>query len=297
MPRALAPPRFQLLKAFWELAFADLLGHVKGDLLLVSPFIKTTKTREIVSRLEVRGVTHSVRVSVLTNLDPMAVLSGATDLEALAHLGSHLSYFHLTHLPSLHAKVYVADSSMAIITSANLTDAGISRNIEYGVVSTDETVVAELRRDFEGYTQLGARIEHDELGGLLDEIRDLKKLYRQAERTIRSQARKTFEAQLDLANTRLFRYRAQGRTTQSLLSETILFLLRRGPLRTAQLHPLIQQIHPDICDDRIDRVIDGVHFGKRWKHYVRSAQQVLKRRGRVRFDGEFWHLVQPEVPG
>jgi hypothetical protein len=55
---------------------------------------------------------------------------------------------------------------------------------------------------------------------------------------------------------------------------------------------MIQQLQPDICDDSIDRVIDGVHFGKRWKHYVRTAQQFLKRTGRVYFDGDRWHLTQ-----
>ena len=71
-----------------------------------------------------------------------------------------------------------------------------------------------------------------------------------------------------------------------------LFILAKGPLRTTELHPMIQQLQPDICDDSIDRVIDGVHFGKRWKHYVRTAQQFLKRTGRVYFDGDRWHLTQ-----
>jgi len=38
-------------------------------------------------------------------------------------------------------------------------------------------------------------------------------------------------------------------------------------------------------------VIDGVHFGKRWKHYVRTAQAFLKRKGQIYYDGERWHLV------
>lgn len=58
-----------------------------------------------------------------------------------------------------------------------------------------------------------------------------------------------------------------------------------------ELHPLIQRLQPDLCDDSIDRVIEGVHFGKKWKHHVRSAQQFLKRQGRIRYDGARWHLV------
>jgi hypothetical protein len=52
----------------------------------------------------------------------------------------------------------------------------------------------------------------------------------------------------------------------------------------------VQQIHPDLCDDSIDRVIDGMNFGKKWKHHVRSAQQALKREGVVLFDNGTWRL-------
>jgi len=42
----------------------------------------------------------------------------------------------------------------------------------------------------------------------------------------------------------------------------------------------------------VDRIIGDVHFGKKWKHYVRNAQQYLKRHGEIEFDGERWHLTQ-----
>lgn len=66
---------------------------------------------------------------------------------------------------------------------------------------------------------------------------------------------------------------------------------QKGALSTVQLHPLVQQILPDLCDDTTDRVIDGVHFGKRWKHYVRNAQVALKRKGLIDYDGRRWLRV------
>ncbi|RKY39994.1 MAG: hypothetical protein DRP75_00335 [Candidatus Omnitrophota bacterium] len=82
------------------------------------------------------------------------------------------------------------------------------------------------------------------------------------------------------------------KNTNAIFSKTILDLLKeRGPLSTEQIHPLIQAIHPDICDDSIDRVIDGQHFGKKWKHLVRGAQQSLKRRGLIFLKNNKWHLV------
>jgi hypothetical protein len=75
-------------------------------------------------------------------------------------------------------------------------------------------------------------------------------------------------------------------------SDTITFPLTKGPLRTEELHPLIQLLHPDLCDDSVDRVIDGVHFGQKWTHYVPNAQQYLKRNGEIEFDGSRWNMAQ-----
>lgn len=181
---------------------------------------------------------------------------------------------------------------MVIITSGNLTDSGIDRNIEYGIVSTDGTVVEEVRKDLEGYALLGAKIAPEEVGSLLSEVRELKEMSKKAEQSVRARARRLFREKLEATKVQILRYRARGKSTNAIFSETMLFLLARSPLRTTELHPMIQQIHPDLCDDRVDRVIDDVHFGKKWKHYVRNAQQQLKRQEQIRFDGERWHLVR-----
>lgn len=280
-----------LLESPWTETFRQLVTEAEDNLMLVSPFIKRSKTGEILSELRRRSVQNSVRVVVLTDLRPESALNGSMDLEALVELSHNLPNFDLTHLPSLHAKVYVADRRMAIITSGNLTDSGVSGNIEYGVAFTDEAVVGEIRKDFEMYSLLGAKVSPEEVGALLDEMRELKDLFKKAEQTIRTQARKAFKQKLQATHVQLLRHRAKGKTTNSIFSETILFLLAKGPLRTIELHPLIQRLHPDICDDSVDRIIDGVNFGKKWKHHIRNAQQFLKREGKIRYDGLRWHIV------
>ena len=284
-----------LLKSPWSESFRRLMSVVDDDLMLVSPFIKRSKTDEILSELTRRGVQNQVRVAVLTDLRPESTLSGSMDLEALVDLGKNLPRFELTHLPSLHAKVYVADRQMAIITSGNLTDSGVRRNIEYGVAFTDEKVVQEIRKDFEGYSYLGAKVLPKEIEALLDEVKELKDLFKKAEHTIRAQARQAFQRKLEATHIQLLRHRAKGRTTNAIFAETIVFLLSTGPLPTVELHPLIQRLHPDICDDSIDRIIDGMNFGKKWKHHVRNAQQYLQREGKIRLDGKRWHLVTQDT--
>jgi phosphatidylserine/phosphatidylglycerophosphate/cardiolipin synthase-like enzyme len=280
-----------LVRSPWAQPFQQLVSIAQRELLLVSPFIKSESTDQILSNLQRRGVDKEIHVMVLTNLRPESVLSGSTDVEALSTLSRALPKFDLVHLPSLHAKVYVADDKAAVVTSANLTRPGIGGNLEYGVAFTDRSIVREIRCDFQSYSHLGATVAASDIEVMLRETRDLKAAFTKAEQSIRAEARRTFREKLQAAHIRLLRQRAKGNTTHAILSDTILFLLARGPLRTTELHPLIQQLHPDVCDDSIDRVIGGVHFGKRWKHYVRNAQQFLKRTGRISYDGERWRLV------
>jgi hypothetical protein len=259
--------------------------------MLISPFIKARSTEQILSDLERRSARDRVCVKVVTSLRPESAISGSLDLEALVDLAKNLPKFELTHLPSLHAKTYIADNRLAIVTSANLTQPGLSGNLEYGVAFSERRVVEQIRRDFEAYASLGAKVESPDIESLLTEVSELKGLFKKAELSVRSQARRAFDAKLKATRLQVLRHRARGKTTHAILSDTILFLLARGPLRTTEMHPLIQQLHPDICDDAIDRVIGGVHFGKRWKHYVRNAQQFLKRQGQIQFDGNRWHLA------
>lgn len=49
----------------------------------------------------------------------------------------------------LHAKLYVFGSERAIITSANLTEAGLSRNHECGMVTDGSHAIADCREYFD----------------------------------------------------------------------------------------------------------------------------------------------------
>lgn len=280
-----------LVKSPWTGRLQELVSLVDENLLIVTPFVKQLTTQRILAQLDRRGVSDSVRIGLITDLRPESTLAGSMELVALTELGERIPRFELTHLPSVHAKVYVADSKMAIVTSGNLTEPGVSGNIEYGVALVEESIVREIRTDFEGFASLGARISLKDVAALSAEMQDLKSLFRRAEASVRRQARRAFQEKLDLTRVRLMRHWASGKTTHAIFSDTIKFLLAKGPLRTDELHPLIKLLHRDLCDDSIDRVIDGVNFGKRWKHYVRNAQQHLKRHGVIRFDGSRWRLL------
>ena len=154
--------------------------------------------------------------------------------------------------------------------------------------------VRQIVDDLEGYATLGAEVSLLQLTQLADISAQLRHHHSQVLASARRSFQDAFQEQIAEAEETLLELRAKSSQSNSaIFSRTILYLLKRGPLPTKELHPLVQKIHPDLCDDRIDRVIQGVRFGKRWKHMVRNAQQSLKEQGLIKFDGRKWNLTTP----
>lgn len=278
----------QLIKSPWEEQFYKVVETARRDLLVASPFIKYAQATSVVSRLNSKGVSPTIKANIITDLKPDNILTGSLDVEALLAFADSLPHSIVTYLPNLHAKVYVADGHTAVITSANLTGGGLTKNFEYGAMINAPATVASVRQDLRQYASLGATVSRQMLESLANIAADLKELRRQAERSVRQKFQAAFNQKLAAAKDELLSVRAEGKTTHRIFAETILYLLERGPLRTVDMHPLVQQLHPDLCNDNEDRIINGVHFGKKWKHYVRTAQVYLRRQGVIYTDGTYW---------
>lgn len=229
---------------------------------------------------------------ILSDLSPTHLLQASTDPAALQLLLTSVGRGSLRHLPRLHAKVYVFDSTYAIVTSANLTAGGIYRNFEYGIGIADRATVSRIRDSVEAYAELGAAVELEQLARYCTLALEVRRRVAAQMSTVAREAQVQLEQSIRETEDELLRLRVRGGRITPLFGQTILYLLRQhGPLSTRELHPLIQQIHPDLCDDSVDRVIDGVHYGKRWKHWVRSAQQRLKDENRIILVDGTWRLV------
>lgn len=280
----------------WDVVFKELVSTVNQHALLVSPYISVAPIEQIIKILRRRGVDKSVSIHVVTDLAPDNVLRGSTEPSALLMLVEEIPRTVVTYLPSLHAKVYIADEAMGIVTSANLTEGGLYRNYEYGIRLNDPELVRLLYRDLTDYANLGSIVTPAQLDALSQAAKDLRELHRRKECQARKEIRREFARRVADTELELMKIRATGQSENRIFSATILYLLRKyGPRTTAELHSFIQRIHPDLCNDRIDRVINGVHFGKRWKHMVRNAQQSLKKQGQIAYDGQRWFLTSPSL--
>jgi len=239
------------------------------------------------------SVQNDGSLRVLVNLSPQNIVQGATDPESLQQLNDVVSDAVVHHLPGLHAKVYIADTQEAIVTSGNLTAGGLEKNYEYGVVTSDEEAAAVIREDLEEYASLGVQVGGEELKSYIEAAREVRATFREQQQSQEETARRNFEEALADARDELIRMRLRGESTNATFAKTILYLLRRkGSMATKDLHPHIQRIHPDLCDDSVDRIVEGENYGKRWKHRVRAAQSTLKQRGDVELENGKWKLTE-----
>lgn len=283
----------KLLPAPWSKTFAWFTEQIQENVLLVSPFIKLAPIARLCESLARRNISHQVNVTLITNLSPSSLVQGVLEPVALTHLMDAVPQSRVIHLPRLHAKVYVADSHAAIITSGNLTASGIESNYEYGVCIQVPKYVEQARRDVETYAQLGAVVSREELQNFAAAAEHVRELQERAQRETKAALKRALKQALARSEQPILQARARAESENHTFAQTILYLLQReGALSTAQMHPFIQSIHPDLCSDEVDRVINGINFGRRWKHMVRNAQLFLRRRGDITYDAQtkLWKL-------
>ena len=260
-------------------------------MVVCSPYVGREGTELLTAHL-----TASFRqrgsITFITDLSPANVCQRSTDPRALRQLRDHAARTAIRYLPGVHAKVYVADEDVAIVGSGNLTAGGLYRNFEYGVEVCSDPIVGRIKRDVLDYAALGADVPPEQLEAYCEAADELHSLFDEQRRSARREIRRRFDESLRNAQDSLIRVRLAGGPVHTVFARTIEYLLRaHGPMTTEKLHPIIRAIHPDLCDDSVDRVIDGKRFGKKWKHAVRTAQQQLKKKGASRYDDGFWRLA------
>lgn len=280
----------ELFRSPWRTKFQRSLEQVRDELMIVTPFIKKSEAEYVCNQLLSVESSKEPHVRVITDLRAESVLAGSLDMDALKTFKNQLKGSEVITLPHLHAKVYIFDKSLAVVSSANLTTAGLDSNYEYGVGIRDSIQVEQIKADMEAYARVGNALQIAEIEELSKVAEEISSEYQNVQRSVAASAKKRFNEIMRGANIKFAEALVGARSAHALFSEAILYVLSRGPLPTRSLHPHIQRLLPDLCDDSVELIIHGEKFGKAWKHHVRNAQQSLKRNGLITFDGQLWRL-------
>src|SRR5687768_16633111 len=127
----------RLVDSGWSQEIAEALKEDASELLIISPFIKLSALQRLLSA-------KPKVFKAITRFNLMDFSQGASDIAALRRLLTYGS--PVRGVKNLHAKMYLFGLKRAMVTSANLTEAALSRNHEFGLVSHDQEIIAACRR-------------------------------------------------------------------------------------------------------------------------------------------------------
>ena len=144
----------RLVSAGWDRELTAAIHADPSEIRIICPFIKKGALDYLMPHRPRDG---DIQVITRFNLDDFA--EGVSDVEALRMLLDDGA--SVRGVQNLHTKLYLFGTSRAIITSANLTEAALTRNQEFGVVAEDEAVIADCQSYFDGLWRRGKDLSQD----------------------------------------------------------------------------------------------------------------------------------------
>lgn len=132
---------FRLVDSRWDKELDNALHADHLNIRIVCPFIK----KRVAERLIKYGKPKSIQVITRFNLADFC--DGVSDTAAIRLLLENGA--QIRGIRNLHAKLYTFGTSRAIMTSANLTDAALSRNHEFGFVTNDINIIGRCHQYFD----------------------------------------------------------------------------------------------------------------------------------------------------
>lgn len=130
----------RLVSEGWGTELENAVRRDSSELRIVSPFIK----RRALQRLLALRPEH---IRVITRFDLNDFANGVSDVDVLRTLLECRAA--VRGIRGLHAKLYIFGDSVAVVTSANLTVAGLDTNPEFGIVTEDPAAVRRCRDYFD----------------------------------------------------------------------------------------------------------------------------------------------------
>lgn len=132
-----------------------MVSVAKKEIIIVSPWIKRSTLQKIIDATK---TDENIRWKVLTrgNHDDFCV--GSSDIDAFKLMIENSS-FDIRVIKQLHAKVYVVDDKLSLVTSANLTVSGMEINQEVGVASQDPVEISELIKELSKWFSEAIRLD------------------------------------------------------------------------------------------------------------------------------------------
>ena len=267
-----------------------LLDSARQDLLVASPYIKTREAEWVCNRLVKNGHDKHVRLQLLTDVRSSNVLRGSLDVTALRLLQKRIGSLrdHKCSSSSRESVCRRRGVCHRYIRQPHSIWAGLEFRIRVGF--TDPATVRSVRQDWLRYSTLGNPLSSQTIIELERVSDQLRVEFHAIEQSTEKKLRRKFNETLKRADYQFLRAQIGTRSAHGVFADAMVYLLSIRPMSTQELHEKLKALLPELCDDRAELVINGQHFGKKWKHVVRNAQTFLRRKDAIQLIGKEWHV-------
>lgn len=143
---------FEFKDSGWDKIIHDAASMNSPELRVVCPFIKKRSILRLLAGKKPKTI------KVITRFNLREMYDGVSDADALHFLLNNGA--KVRGIKNLHAKLYLFGDRLAVVTSANLTEAALSKNHEFGFVSGDKEIITRCREYFDNlWAQAGQDLE------------------------------------------------------------------------------------------------------------------------------------------
>src|ERR1035437_2967079 len=140
----------RLLISPWSQELFERIKSVKKELIVVSPWVKSTGTQLIIDALA--DSTNELSIKLITRLSTRDLATGLSDMQAYNNLFEKFKDVQIKCVTNLHAKLYVFDRESMIFSSGNLTASGLRYTIDNGnifILTSGNLTACGLRYNME----------------------------------------------------------------------------------------------------------------------------------------------------
>ncbi|PJB22407.1 MAG: hypothetical protein CO114_00240, partial [Euryarchaeota archaeon CG_4_9_14_3_um_filter_38_12] len=218
--------QYKFLLSPWKNEFIDVIGKTKKELFISSPFINVKGARILSDAIQTK---EPIEISLITNLTTKNIVNEVTEPAALLELYRQFDRVKISSLGRLHAKVYLIDNKIGVITSANLTSGGLVSNFEYGVLIDDKDTISTIKEDMLKYYSLGNILNKELLEKINEESNRIHNIRNEAQKVIKNtKLAQLLKKNTDTLDFELLKNRIkENKTINAIFADTLLYLLKK----------------------------------------------------------------------
>jgi PLD-like domain len=148
----------QIINFPWRKQFEAFVASARKELRIAVPYYSEDIIRMILNSSKATDKYFLLRLS------DGGVRDGVQSTRAVRLIQEHACM--VKFVTNLHAKVFIADRNRAIVTSSNLTNPGLSKNAEVGVLIDEPKAVQAVLSTFKNWYDKAGSVDHADLSRL-----------------------------------------------------------------------------------------------------------------------------------